>query len=682
MNREINFPAFKKAVEAKLNQMTKQQLFVVDVEKDTLWDTYLNAFPEGTNPIYKVRREYDCNCCKQFIRNVANIVTVENGQLVSIWDVQVDDEFQVVADALSKEVKNHAIRNIFLSKEPRYGQDKTHQMVEGGRIQTWNHFHFNVPSHLYTKDASSKLGESRANYEVFLRSLSEITLDAVDTVLELISQNSLYRGAEYKDALEKFRAAKIKFDKLKTDKERNIFCWDGIYGKNAANNIAAIRIRNTAVGTLLVDLTKGDDLEQAVRAFERIMAPTNYKRPTALVTKSMVDNARKELEKLGLIPALDRRYAELTDITINNVLYADRTAKRVISTDPFDELARSTSNTQKNFDKVEEVTIDNFVANILPKAESIELFVENRHTNNLVSLIAPVNKEAPNLFKWGNQFSWSYVGEVTDSIKERVKKAGGQVEGVFRASLSWFNYDDLDLHLIEPGGHEIYFGNRNTASPCGGKLDVDMNGVGGNTREPVENIIYPTANKLKEGIYKIVVVNFCKRETTNVGFEMELVMDGEVMLLSHPDAVPNRGSVTVAEVEYTKKGGFKLLKLLKSINNKSIAKEVWGIQTQNFHKVSVACLSPNCWDEQAVGNKHYFFMLEGCHNEDKARGFYNEFLSDDVSKHRKVLEIIGSKMKTDEAEHQLSGLGFSSTQRNHVLCRVKGNFNRVIKITF
>ncbi len=679
MNRELNFQAFKKAVEAQLNQMIKSQLFVVDVEKDTLWNAYLNAFPEGTNPIYKTRREYECNCCKQFIRNVANVVTIgENNQLISVWDVQVDDGFQIVADALSKQVKQHAIRNIFLSKESQYGQDRNYQLVDGQTV-AWNHFHFKVPKDSYKSDASALLGDSRANYDVFLRSLTEITLDSVDTVLELIYQNSLYRGAEYSDALNKFRSAKIKFDKLKTDQERNIFCWNNIYGKNGKTNIAAIRIRNTAIGTLLVDLSSDVDLEQAVRAFERIMAPTNYKRPTALVTKSMVDNARKELEKLGLIPALDRRYAELTDITINNVLYADRTAKRVISTDPFDELARSTSNTQKNFDKVEEVTIDNFVANILPKAESIELFVENRHTNNLVSLIAPVNKEAPNLFKWGNQFSWSYVGEVTDSIKERVKKAGGQVEGVFRASLSWFNYDDLDLHLIEPGGHEIYFGNRNTASPCGGKLDVDMNAGCGNTREPVENIIYPTANKLKEGIYKIVVVNFCKRETTNVGFEMELVMDGEVMLLSHPDAVPNRGSVTVAEVEYTKKGGFKLL---KSINNKSIAKEVWGIQTQNFHKVSVACLSPNCWDEQAVGNKHYFFMLEGCHNEDKARGFYNEFLSDDVSKHRKVLEIIGSKMKTDEAEHQLSGLGFSSTQRNHVLCRVKGNFNRVIKITF
>jgi hypothetical protein len=76
---------------------------------------------------------------------------------------------------------------------------------------------------------------------------------------------------------------------------------------------------------------------------------------------------------------------------------------------------------------------------------------ENRHAGNLLSLISPVDPTAKTMFKWPNNFCWSYAGELADSIKERVKRAGGAVDGDLRCSLSWFNYDDLDLHLIEPG---------------------------------------------------------------------------------------------------------------------------------------------------------------------------------------------------------------------------------------
>jgi hypothetical protein len=44
--------------------------------------------------------------------------------------------------------------------------------------------------------------------------------------------------------------------------------------------------------------------------------------------------------------------------------------------------------------------------------------------------------------------------------------------------------------------------------------------------------------------------------------------------------------------------------------------------------------------------------------------------------------MVGSKIKVSGEENQLSGLGFSSTQRNSVVARVKGAFTRTIKINF
>jgi hypothetical protein len=295
-------------------------------------------------------------------------------------------------------------------------------------------------------------------------------------------------------------------------------------------------------------------------------------------------------------------------------------------------------------------------------------------------LIAPVDAEAKSMFKWPNQFSWSYTGEMADSIKERVKNAGGSVTGDLRCSLAWFNYDDLDLHMTEPAdSYEISFMNRGRQSPSYGMLDVDMNAGMGSTRNAVENISYVDRTRMKEGIYKLQVHNYSKRESVDVGFDMEIEFDGVVNTISYGKAVANRDVLTVAEIKFSRKGGFEIV---KSLPSSQTVKEVWGIPTQSFHRVNVMMLSPNHWDDKAVGNKHFFFMLDGCLNDGKARGFFNEFLSGELDAHRKVLEIVGSKMKTDESQNQLSGIGFSSTQRNSVLCRVGGSFSRVVKVLF
>ena len=62
------------------------------------------------------------------------------------------------------------------------------------------------------------------------------------------------------------------------------------------------RIRNTAIGTLLTDLSDGTPLEIAVKAFEAKVAPTNYKRTTALITPGMVKEAMKTIAEAAGIP--------------------------------------------------------------------------------------------------------------------------------------------------------------------------------------------------------------------------------------------------------------------------------------------------------------------------------------------------------------------------------------------
>ena len=612
------FSVLKKAVALQFDVMKGHQLYRVQVDKDQLWDVYLSSFPAGSNPLYKQRTEHDCQCCKSFIRAVGGIVAIIDGQLVSLWDVRVGNPYQPVVDALSALVKLSPIDNIFLHTERIAGTDGNLQQLESKEVLAWEHFFITLPTTCVVRgDAiGPHLSDFRSTKDVLLRGLKEITLESIDTILELISQNSLYRGEEHTFELTSFRKLKVEFAKVRSVEAQDLFAW--LHAK--AVPAAVSRIRGNVIGSLLTDLSEGREMDAAVASYESKVAPTNYKRPTALITKGMIEKARTTIEELGFTSALDRRYATIEDITINNILFADRKAKKAMNV--FDGLASAVPEKVPNLDKIETVSIEDFLANVLPKAESLEVMFENRHAGNLLSLISPVDPTAKTMFKWPNNFSWSYAGELADSIKERVKRAGGAVDGDLRCSLSWFNYDDLDLHLIEPGasrttinGEEICFSNRR--SRAGGELDVDMNVGSGGSRSAVENITYPDRRTMREGLYRLFVYNYNKRETVDVGFEVEIEFDGVVRTFAHPKAVPANTAAVVAEFNYTHKGG---LEIVKSLPSSQAAKNLWGIPTQTFHKVSVLMLSPNYWDEKTVGNKHYFFMLDGCLNDGKAAG--------------------------------------------------------------
>lgn len=674
---QMDFKVIKNAVAKQFDRMTKHQMFRTSVSKDDLWTTYLGAFPDGTNPIYKERTEHDCQCCKQFIRAVGDAVAIIDGRIESIWDINIPSEpgYQAVANAMSSLVKSFPIDDMFYHYETTAGTDKSH-FDTGVSVGTFLHFFVNIPAKfvLSSDKIATELGKLRSAKDVFTRALEEITQDSIDTVLELIAQNSIYRGAEQKYAVTEFSKYKTAYAKKTASAARVLYVWDLV--KTVPGSVTGIR--NSAVGTLLVDLSGDRDLVSAVASYEEKMAPANYKRPTALVTKAMIEKARVKIAELGLNSALERRYATLSDITINNVLYADRTSRSVMDGDVFDDLAASVKSSTKEFDKVEEVTIEKFLSDIMPRAESIEIMMGNEHQNNLVSLIAPVDPTANNMFKWDNKFSWSYNGEFADSIKERVKAAGGNVTGELCCRLAWDYEDDLDFHMHEPAGGHIYFSNRRSKSPSGGMLDVDANGIDGIRKDPCENIYYDRISTMREGEYTLSVNNWSRR-SAGTGFEVEIDLLGTVYNFAHEGVLGTGKTMDVAKFKYSKKDGLKLVTDLKG--SKSV-KQIWNVSTNTFQKVSVIMNSPNYWDDLTVGNKHYFFMLEGCLNDGKARGFFNEFLKPELDEHRKVIEMVGAKMKTEESDKQLSGLGFSSTQRNSVLCRVKGNFSRVIKICF
>lgn len=682
------FEIFKKRVQEQFKVLTESTnvLFLTDVDKELLWETYLNSFPEGTNNVYKTRREYECNHCKQFIRNYGNVVAIINGELVSIWKVaneNLEPEFVAVAKAMDTLVTSRPVKCLFVSVFSKLGIDYNIVLNPDDTTTKWHHFSFNLPSsHVFvTKDSpEAVIGKFQSKKEVMKRAFDEITLDAIETVLDLINQNSIYRGAEFKGLIENFLAEYNAYHNYPGNKDN--YCWLRTY--SISESIA--HIRNSSIGTLLVSLSEGTELNQAVASFEKIVAPTNYKRPSPVISKRQIEAAEKTIVELNLLDSLERRYAINSDVSVNNVIYVDRNVKATMK-NAFEALKESVPVSGKILEKVSQVTIDEFINNILPSTNSLELLFESKLVNNLVSLIAPVHNNANLLFKWRNNFSWSYNNNVTDSIKEAVKARGGNVSGVLRFSINWAedqltDNSDLDAHARITGpkgsGH-IYYSDK-TNYHYKGNLDVDITRPNHlNNKNVVENIIFTDIDAIRSTFINFSVFGFAVRGEQK-GFSAEIEFGGQIFKFNCGKPMRTNDSVSVATIEVDKNG---VITLRKELDYTPVSVNHWGINTEQFHKVNMLMYSPNYWDEQqGIGNKHYMFMLQNCVNPNPSRGFYNEFLKEDLNVHRKVFEALGHKMMVQPSEQQLSGLGFSSTRDDIVTAKIAGKINRIINIKF
>lgn len=669
---EQDFSKFSGPVEERFREMSQHELYVTDCGDD-LFDQYLAAFPEGTDPLFRTRSTHDCQCCKQFVRRLGKLVNIKDGKVVTVWGgLDLPEPYKTVADAMDRAVRAARIVTVFRTKERSYGQGYNYDPKTNER---YDHFHGKVADRHHSADPDTKRGEREAVFQVMRRGLSEIRLSHLDDVIDLIDSNGLYRGEEHKAAVVGFRELVVRFQS--TGDSADLFVWENLDHR-------AARFRNTVIGTLLVDLAEGKELEQAVKAFETKVAPANYKRPTAVITQKMVDDALATLNKLDLGGAVARRYAKLSDVSVNDVLFVDNDAKGKMKDGIAALLESSVKKAAPDLKHATKITADEFVANVLPGAKTLDVFVENRHQGNFVSLTGADGPER--LFKWDNNFAWAYDGDLADSeLRRKVQSLGGRVDGVLRFSHQW-NYDRrnaslMDLHVFLPGctkhedgchdrypaGQRVGWNNR-TDYKSGGNQDVDYVQPAPEGYVPVENITFPDLARMPEGEYVFKIHNWQHRDPTHAGVMAEIECGGQVYKYEIARPLKNKEWVTVATA--TLKGG------VFTVNHKIAAattsQDKWGVKTETLVPVQLVCRSPNHWGENKVGAKHLIFALKGCKNPGSVRGIFNEYLDNRLDKHRKVFEVLGAKTKCPPSDEQISGVGFTAARGDSVTVVVDG----------
>jgi len=129
----MEFTKFLNKFQNNFEELTKgvDHLYEVNVDKDVLWNLYLDSFPEGTNNIYKTRREYDCSCCRHFIKDFGSVVAIKNNKMKTIWDFDCESStFQPVINALNAFIKSQPITNLYITFFNRIGTPENRELLK------------------------------------------------------------------------------------------------------------------------------------------------------------------------------------------------------------------------------------------------------------------------------------------------------------------------------------------------------------------------------------------------------------------------------------------------------------------------------------------------------------------------------------------------------------------------
>ena len=722
-------------------------LFCSNIEGELLWDAYLGGFVN--DPIFRSTESsvHNCNYCKSFVKHYGPMVAINPTtlELITLFDIdpaKVPGEYQKSIKDMSDLIRKQGkVRDVFVETfshladprtpyedkpkedQPTYRIGVEHNIkrylaedvarwpksgIKLNDVITFRHFFLDLPREFVIfggESAESVMSKARSTQEAFKRILDEVSPEVMQTVIDLEENGSLLNATQYMESLKKCLSCAVEYKGIKGENKKNNYVW-----LKSINTKGAIIRKGTSLGQLLENIAKGEmSLDDACTAYNKMVDPANYKKAKKAITQKEILSAQEFVEKNGYSESFDRRCATIDDIVADQVLFSTTdaaAAKTKVSV--FDSIKPTApvGKSKVDFTKLAEVSIDEFMTELLPKCNNIELWLDNEHKNNFMTLLTSNNPASKKIFKWDNNFSWTYGNNLTGvsqlNLGQAVQQRGGSVSGVIRFTHSWNelepNQSLMDAHVFMPGYDKKKFDGNcvNDVYPCsrrvgwnhrrddlsGGVQDVDYVNEAPAGFIPVENITFPDINKMPEGTYIYKIHNWNFRKTGGRG-RAEIAFGGNVYQYVYP-ATKHKEWVTVARVTL-KNGRFTIDHVLPLAQQQPV--EVFGVQTCQFHKVSLVCVSPNFWQEHGVGNKHYFFMVRGAKAPGKIRSIHNEFLVNDLyTNHRRVMEVLGDQLKCESTEGQLSGLGFNSTVRDEVVLKLQGDFEKgntkFIKVKF
>jgi len=324
---------FTKVMQAQFNKMCATgKLFRSSLTGQQVWDIYLKGFKK--DPIFRDPNSsiHNCNLCNNFLRRYGNIVAIDSDfTIMTIFDVEINDEYANSARLLKEALQNAPIQDVFFEtfdalkslayesctksnttfklgvdkNVKRYTKEEAEKygVVLPNEIRTFEHLHLFLPKafvHMGDKSIEAIMAEYRDAKNVFQRALSEIPIDTLQLVKDLINQGSLLDGQTHLHKIDAMITKKLLYDEL-SPIERDNWIWINSY------NFQFAKFKNELIGVLCSELAEGKELNAACQAWNKRVDPINYMKTTAPITKKQIEEAKTFVEDNGYTESFNRR---------------------------------------------------------------------------------------------------------------------------------------------------------------------------------------------------------------------------------------------------------------------------------------------------------------------------------------------------------------------------------------
>lgn len=376
-----------------------------------LFTTYLLSFADAVE-----RQHHNCNCCHQFIKNFGGLVWIDahGATIPAMWaipDELIPEMFRPAITELGRAVSKAKITGVHHSSERQWGTATT---------GVWNHFAVTPPAKMVHTSKVQTAGQARSysveEFGMLLRGLTEFSVTTFNTAVTMLLANEVDRADKFLPILTAQRDLKLLLPTLRNQQVRDAFMWYAV----ASSPAGFCHVKGSVMGTLLADIEAGTPLSLAKKAFNTKVAPLAYQRATTAPKAGNVQQAEDLMLKLGLAPALPRRFAALLEASAHAVWtphapaqhVTKPIAKRLAVQAPgvFANLAPTSAPLSAGATGANTLTLDKFLRTVLPKAETIT-FTPPKRALPYGALTAAVDPTAPPLFAWDsdehrNSFSW------------------------------------------------------------------------------------------------------------------------------------------------------------------------------------------------------------------------------------------------------------------------------------